>query len=145
MADSGADIGGPVCRPSSAAEARREVEFALHPLLCSPDRHYRRAHQAGFEDAVLVASELVGHALHHTRHPRDCFLVCRLHTDEVTVTVTDTCDESLPVCPCAPTPGSTGLAATGWWVVNEVADHVDVRALPTGGRTITVAVPLSGP
>ncbi len=166
-----ADAAGHVCRPASAAEARREVEFALHPLLCSPDSHYLRAHRAGFEDAMLVASELVGHVLHHPEdspdvpqqpedspdvldHPEPssgCFLVCLLHSDEVTITVTDTCEEILPLCPRAPTPGSTGLAeltglaGLGWWVINEVADQVVVQTLPTGGKTITVAVPLSGP
>lgn len=175
MTGNEAGAAGHVCRPASAAEARREVEFALHPLLCSPDNHYLRAHRAGFEDAMLVASELVGHVLHHREnspdarhhaegspdvrhHPEDspdllhhqahspgCFLVCLLHSDEVTITVTDTCEEILPLCPRAPTPGSTGLAGLAWWVINKVADQVVVQALPTGGKTITVAVPLSGP
>ncbi|MET9925762.1 MULTISPECIES: hypothetical protein [unclassified Streptomyces] len=165
MTGNEADAAGHVCRPASAAEARREVEFALHPLLCSPDNSYLRAHRAGFEDAMLVASELVGHVLHHPQDSRDvlhhpenspdllhhqehspgCFLVCLLHSDEVTITVTDTCEEILPLCPRAPAPGSTGLAGLGWWVINKVADQVVVQALPTGGKTITVAVPLSGP
>ncbi|WP_433397459.1 hypothetical protein [Streptomyces sp. CA-146814] len=195
MTGNEAGAAGHVCWPASAAEARREVEFALHPLLCSPDNHYLRAHRAGFEDAMLVASELVGHVLHHPEnspdarhhpegspdarhhpedspdarhhpedspdarhHPEDsldllphqahspgCFLVCLLHSDEVTITVTDTCEEILPLCPRAPTPGSTGLAGLAWWVINKVADQVVVQALPTGGKTITVAVPLSGP
>ncbi|MFD3973923.1 hypothetical protein [Streptomyces cyaneofuscatus] len=165
MTGNEADTAGHVCRPASAAEARREVEFALHPLLCSPDSHYLRAHRAGFEDAMLVASELVGHVLHHPEDSPDvlrepegspdvpdrpgpssgCFLVCLLHSDEVTITVTDTCEEILPLCPRSPAAGSTGLAGLGWWVINEVADQVVVQALPTGGKTITVAVALSGP
>ncbi|MFI5723189.1 hypothetical protein [Streptomyces cyaneofuscatus] len=77
MTGNEADTSGHVCRPASAAEACREVEFALHPLLCSADSYYLRAHRAGFED--------------------------------------------------------------------KVADQVVVPTLPTGGKTITVAVPLSGP
>ncbi|MEU8560462.1 ATP-binding protein [Streptomyces cyaneofuscatus] len=145
MTGNEADTAGHVCRPASAAEARREVEFALHPLLCSADSYYLRAHRAGFEDAVLVASELVGHVLHHPEDSPGCFLVCLLHRDEVTITVTDTCEEILPLCPRAPAPGGTGLAGVGWWVINKVADQVVVQTLPTGGKTITVAVPLSGP
>ncbi|MXG28426.1 ATP-binding protein [Streptomyces sp. YIM 132580] len=150
-----AGAAGHVCRPASAAEARREVEFALHPLLCAPDSYSLRAHRAGFEDAMLVASELVGHVLHHRESSPDvldhqenspgCFLVCLLHSDEVTITVTDTCEEILPLCPHSPAPGGNGLAGLGWWVINKVADQVVVQALPTGGKTITVAVPLSGP
>ncbi|CAM5244933.1 putative protein OS=Streptomyces microflavus OX=1919 GN=Smic_78190 PE=4 SV=1 [Streptomyces microflavus] len=57
--------GGNTCpRPDfTAAHARSEVEFALHPLLCAPDAHFRAAHQGGVDDALLVASELTSDAL----------------------------------------------------------------------------------
>ncbi|MEV1044377.1 hypothetical protein [Streptomyces sp. NPDC049916] len=146
MEGGGADAANRVCRPRSAAEARQEVEFALYPLRCAPDARYRTAHLAGVQDATLVASELVGHVLHHgAALSRDCFLVCSLYRDEITISVTDPCDEPLPAFPDAPDPGRTGLAGGGWWLVHQVADQVQVVQLAEGGRSITAAVPLSGP
>ncbi len=122
------------------------MEFALYPLRCAPDDRYRTAHQAGVWDAVLVASELVGHVLHHREDAsRDCFLVCTLDCGEITISVTDPCDKVLPASPIAPDPRRGGLEGTGWWLVHHLADQVDIVPLPEGGRAITAAVPLSGP
>ncbi|MFJ6510517.1 ATP-binding protein [Streptomyces sp. NPDC091406] len=141
-----ADKRRPVCRPRTAAEARREVEFALYPLSCSPDAHYRSAHLAGVWDATLIASEIVGHVLHHRGDlSRDCFLVCTLQCGEITITVTDPCDDVLPASPIGPDARRGGLEGAGWWLVHHLADQVDIVQLPGGGRSITAAVPLSGP
>ncbi|MFJ9624857.1 hypothetical protein [Streptomyces sp. NPDC101181] len=134
-----------VSRPESAAEARREVEFALYPLLCSPDVSLRPAHHARAMDASLVASELVGHVHHHTGSSRECLLVCLLHTNEITIVVTDPCDADLPRFPHPLDHGRAGLGSAFWSVVNRVAHQVDVQALPTGGRIISAAVALTGP
>ncbi|MGC4965377.1 ATP-binding protein [Streptomyces globisporus] len=146
MESEGADTAKLVSRPRTAAEARQEVEFALYPLACSPDARYRSAHLAGVWDATLIASELVGHVLHHRADlSRDCFLVCTLSCGEITISVTDPCDEVLPASPVAPDARRGGLEGAGWWLVHQLADQVDIARLPEGGRSITAAVPLSGP
>ncbi|MBK3620255.1 ATP-binding protein, partial [Streptomyces sp. MBT98] len=47
--------------------------------------------------------------------------------------------------PVAPDARRGGLEGAGWWLVHQLADQVDITQLPEGGRSITAAVPLSGP
>ncbi|CAM5246882.1 MULTISPECIES: hypothetical protein [Streptomyces] len=140
--------GGQTCRPDSAAHARSEVEFALHPLLCAPDAHFRAAHQGGVDDALLVASELTSDALTRSGPGSSCEFTCALGRYEVTISVTGPCESAawphLLVSPLGQPPVAGRLAELRRRIVRRIA-RVQITWRADGERTITATVPLTGP
>ncbi|MFI7291939.1 ATP-binding protein [Streptomyces anulatus] len=125
------------------------MEFALHPLLCAPNAHFRAAHQGGVDDALLVASELITDALTHSAPEASCELTCSLGQYEVTISVTgpyDTATRShLPSSPLGLPTGAGKLYGLRQRIVHKIADHVRIARRPGGGRTTTATIPLTGP
>ncbi|MFV0137709.1 ATP-binding protein [Streptomyces sp. HMX87] len=123
------------CRP---AEARRAVERAVaehrHPGQAPCDAH-------ALSDAVLVASELTTNAILHGGGVTD-FRVDVVGPG-VRLSVSDRSD-ALPVtAPPVDERGHRRLGGRGWPIVCRLARDVCVSDLPTGGKRITVVVPLS--
>lgn len=140
---------GPVSRPHSAAHARREVEFALHPLLCAPDVHFRAAHREGVDNALLVASELIADALTSSTPGAPCELTCTFDRCEVTISVAGPYDTAArPYPPSSPPglhPGGGKLDGLRQRIVHEIASHVRVTRRTYGGRITTATIQLTGP
>lgn len=140
--------GGQTCRPDSAAHARSEVEFALHPLLCAPDAHFRAAHRRGVDDALLVASELTSDALTRSAPGSSCELTCTLGRYEVTISVTgpyETAARPQPLSyPLGLRPGARRLDELRRRIVRQIA-RIQITRRTDGERTITASVPLTGP
>ncbi|MFW3470434.1 hypothetical protein ACN24M_03095 [Streptomyces microflavus] len=141
--------GGQTCRPHSAAQARSEVELALHPLLCAPDAHVRAAHRDGVENAQLVASELITDALTRSTPGVPCILTCTLGRYEVTISVTGhygmPTRPHQPSCPPGPHPGAIHLDRLRRRIVQESTDRLQTCWRTDGERTTTATVPLTGP
>ncbi|MEU0162279.1 hypothetical protein ABZ154_26500 [Streptomyces sp. NPDC006261] len=147
-ADASDDPGGDTCRPDSAAHARSEVEFALHPLLCAPDAHFRAAHQGGVDDALLVASELTSDALTRSPPGSSCQLTCTLGRYEVTISVTgpyETAARPQPLLsPSELRPGASRLEELRRRIVRQIA-RIQITRRTGGVGTITATIPLTGP
>lgn len=141
--------GGEICRPHSAAHARSEVEFALHPLLCAPDAHFRAAHQSGVDDALLVASELTSDALTRSKPGSSCELTCTLGRYDVTISVTGLYDTAaqppLLSSPLGGRPGGSRLAELRRRIVRQIAHRIQITRRTAGERTITATIALTGP
>lgn len=146
---SDAGPGGQTCRPNSAARARSEVEFALHPLLCAPSAHFRSAHRRGVDNALLVASELMTDALARSRPGASCELTCTLGRYEVTISVTGPYDTATrPYPPSSPLglgSGAGKLNGLRQRIVHEIADRVRITRRAGGERTTTATISLTGP
>ncbi|MFE1333143.1 hypothetical protein [Streptomyces microflavus] len=132
----------------SAAHARSEVEFALHPLLCAPDARFRAAHQSGVDDALLVASELTSDALTRSGPGSSCELTCALGRYEVTISVTGPYATAawphLLLFPFELFPGAGRLEELRRRIVRQIA-RIRIARRADGERTITATVPLTGP
>ncbi|WP_320777401.1 ATP-binding protein [Streptomyces sp. CRN 30] len=125
-------------RPSKPAEARRAVERAV-------TTGYReggpRCDAAALSDAVLVASELTTNAILHGGGVTD-FRV-ELVGPELRLSVSDRSDDlPVPVAP-ADRQGRWSVGGRGWPIVCRLARDVRVAGLPSGGKCISVLVPLS--
>ncbi len=107
---------------------------------------HRRAGQVqcdahALSDAVLVASELTTNAILHGGGVTD-FRVDVVGPG-VRVSVSDRSD-ALPVtAPPVDEQGRRRVGGRGWPIVCRLARDVRVLDLPTGGKRITVVVPLS--
>ncbi|CAM5454002.1 ATP-binding protein [Streptomyces fumanus] len=125
-------------RPSKPAEARRAVERAVTEC-CRQGR--ARCDDDALSDAVLVASELTTNAILHGGGITD-FRV-DVTGPAVRVSVSDRSDR-LPVA-VDPTDaqGRRRVGGRGWPIVCRLARDVHVRDLPSGGKCISVLVPLS--
>jgi anti-sigma regulatory factor (Ser/Thr protein kinase) len=125
-------------RPSKPAEARRAVERAVTEC-CRQGR--ARCDANALSDAVLVASELTTNAILHGGGITD-FSV-DVTGPEVRVSVSDRSDR-LPVAvePTDPQ-GRRRVGGRGWPIVCRLARDVHVCDLPSGGKCISVLVPLS--
>ncbi|CAM5306556.1 non-specific serine/threonine protein kinase OS=Streptomyces tendae OX=1932 GN=GUR47_36115 PE=3 SV=1 [Streptomyces tendae] len=131
-------------RPCRPADARRAVEDAVtaYAGTARAGTHDRAWCDAGaLSDALLVASELTTNAMLHGGGVTD------FQVDVVDPGVRlSVCDRShdVPVA-LAPTDdrGRRRLGGRGWPIVCRLAREVRVADLPSGGKRITVVVPLS--
>ncbi|MFI2414516.1 ATP-binding protein [Streptomyces sp. NPDC018947] len=125
-------------RPCKPAEARETVERVVTE--CCRTRHTRYDADA-LSDALLVASELTTNAILHGGGVTD-FQV-EMVGPGVRVSVADRSDE-LPVAVAPTDPqGRRRIGGRGWPIVCRLACDVCVADLPSGGKRITVVVPLS--
>jgi anti-sigma regulatory factor (Ser/Thr protein kinase) len=92
-------------------------------------------------DAVLVASELTTNAMLHGGGVTD-FRVDVVGPG-VRVSVSDRSDELPVVMPPLDRQGRRRVGGRGWPIVCRLARDVRVSDLPSGGKCITVVVPLS--
>lgn len=125
-------------RPGKPAEARRAVERAVTERC----RATRTPCDAGaLSDAVLVASELTTNAILHGGGLTD-FRV-DVEGPDIRLSVSDRSAE-LPVVrePVDPQ-GRRRVGGRGWPIVCRLARDVRVSDLPSGGKRITVVVPLT--
>jgi anti-sigma regulatory factor (Ser/Thr protein kinase) len=126
-------------RPCRPADARRTVERVVTG--CRGTDGHASCDAGALSDAVLVASELTTNAILHGGGITD------FQVDVVGPGVRlSVCDRSrdLPVA-LAPTDdgGRRRPGGRGWPIVCRLARDVRVADLPTGGKCITVVVPLS--
>lgn len=125
-------------RPCRPAEARRTVERVV-AACCGADGHASCDADA-LSDAVLVASELTTNAILHGGGITD------FQVDVVGPGVRlSVCDRSrdLPVAvPRTDPEGRRRVGGRGWPIVCRLACDVCVADLPSGGKRITVVVPL---
>ncbi|MGC0380702.1 ATP-binding protein [Streptomyces sp. SAI-129] len=128
------------CRP---ADARRAVERVV------TDRTGARGggscDTGALSDAVLVASELTTNAILHGGGITD-FRVDLVGSGRRPGVRLSVCDRShdLPVAvPATDDRGRRRLGGRGWPIVCRLAREVRVADLPSGGKCITVVVPLS--
>ncbi|MBU6535206.1 ATP-binding protein [Streptomyces mayonensis] len=138
----GADRHRPCC-PRRPADARRAVERAVTGRRdtggggsCDAD-----AMPDAVSDAVLVASELTTNAILHGGGITDF----RVEVEGLGVRLS-VCDRShdLPVAvPPTDEWGRRRPGGRGWPIVCRLARDVRVADLPSGGKCITVLVPLS--
>ncbi|MEU1054558.1 ATP-binding protein [Streptomyces sp. NPDC005876] len=125
-------------RPPKPAEARRAVERAVAEC-CRQGR--ARYDANALSDAVLVASELTTNAILHGGGITD-FRV-DVTGPEIRVSVSDRSDR-LPVAVDRTDPqGRRRVGGRGWPIVCRLARDVHVCDLPSGGKCISVLVPLS--
>ncbi|WP_032760301.1 hypothetical protein OHB31_00325 [Streptomyces microflavus] len=122
------------------------MEFALHPLLCAPDAHFRSAHQGGVDDALLVASELTSDALTRSGPGSSCELTCTLGRYEVTISVTGPYESAARLLsyPLGLRPGA-GLTELRRRIVRQITARIQITRRTAGERIITATVPLTGP
>ncbi|MET9825625.1 ATP-binding protein [Streptomyces sp. NPDC006349] len=128
------------CRP---ADARREVERAV--TACGGCGGPASCDTGALSDAVLVASELTTNAILHGGGITD-FRVDVVEPGIRPGLRLSVCDRShdLPVAaPATDERGRRGLGGRGWPIVCRLAREVRVADLPSGGKCITVVVPLS--
>ncbi|MFI2642167.1 ATP-binding protein [Streptomyces sp. NPDC018610] len=124
--------------PCEPADARRAVERVINE--CCVARHAPcDAHAVS--DAQLVASELTTNAILHGGGVTD------FHVDVVgpgvRVCVSDRSDR-LPVArPSVDREGRRPVGGRGWPIVCRLARDVEVCDLPSGGKCISVVVPLN--
>ncbi|MCG8967983.1 MULTISPECIES: ATP-binding protein [Streptomyces] len=125
----------PPCKP---AEARSTVERVVTEC-CRTD--HKPCDARALSDAVLVASELTTNAILHGGGITD------FQVDVVGPGVRlSVCDRSaeLPVAVAPTDPqGRRRVGGHGWPIVCRLARDVRVADLPSGGKRITVVVPLS--
>lgn len=125
--------------PSRPAEARRTVERVV--MRCRGAGGRARRDVGALSDAVLVASELTTNAILHGGGITD------FQVDVVGPGVRlSVCDRShdLPVAvPATDAEGRRRVGGRGWPIVCRLARDVRVADLPSGGKCITVVVPLS--
>ncbi|GAA2449513.1 ATP-binding protein [Streptomyces glaucus] len=125
-------------RPCKPAEARQAVERAVA-------ERCRATHTScdadALSDALLVASELTTNAMLHGGGVTD-FQV-DLVGPGLRVSVSDRSDELPVVVPPTDPQGRRRVGGRGWPIVCRLARDVRVSDLPSGGKCITVVVPLS--
>ncbi|MGP2436232.1 ATP-binding protein [Streptomyces sp. JW3] len=125
-------------RPSKPAEARRAVERAV-TARCREGG--TRCDADALSDAVLVASELTTNAILHGGGVTD------FRVDVVgpglRVSVSDRSDALPAPVPAADRQGRWTVGGRGWPIVCRLARDVRVSGLPSGGKCISVLVPLS--
>ncbi|MER6162999.1 ATP-binding protein [Streptomyces violaceorubidus] len=130
-------------RPHRPADARRAVERAVTEC---PGPHGAAACDAGaLSDAVLVASELTTNAILHGGGITDfrVDVVGPRVRPGVRMSVSDR-SHDLPVAvPATDDRGRRRLGGRGWPIVCRLSREVRVADLPSGGKCITVVVPLS--
>ncbi|MFQ6147943.1 ATP-binding protein [Streptomyces sp. SID10815] len=123
------------CKP---ADARRAVERAISEC-CRAGHAPCDAHAVS--DAQLVASELTTNAILHGGGVTD------FHVDvvgpDVRVCVSDRSDRLPVACPPVDRQGRRRLGGRGWPIVCRLARDVEVCDLPSGGKCISVVVPLN--
>ncbi|MFJ7158752.1 ATP-binding protein [Streptomyces sp. NPDC101118] len=113
----------------AAARAREETRRFFEDA-----RAAAHAAPCSLQDSVLlVVSELVTNAVHHTRGP--CSFDIVWSRGGIDVDVTDSSPE--PPTPRPPVPEGTA-GGYGWPLVHRLADEVDVRPAPGGGKSIHV-------
>ncbi|MFJ3889574.1 ATP-binding protein [Streptomyces rubrogriseus] len=126
-------------RPCRPADARAAVERAVTECRGAGGR--ASCDPCALSDAVLVASELTTNAILHGGGITD------FQVDVVGPGVRlSVCDRShdLPVAvPATDDRGRRRLGGRGWPIVCRLAREVRVADLPSGGKRITVVVPLS--
>ncbi|MFF4474975.1 ATP-binding protein [Streptomyces sp. NPDC001599] len=126
-------------RPCRPADARAAVERAVTE--CRGAGRRASCDAGAVSDAVLVASELTTNAILHGGGITD------FQVDVVGPGVRlSVCDRShdLPVAvPSTDDRGRRRLGGRGWPIVCRLAREVRVADLPSGGKCITVVVPLS--
>ncbi|KFG77136.1 ATP-binding protein [Streptomyces mutabilis] len=126
-------------RPCKPAEARRTVERVVTE--CCGTGDHASCDAAALSDAVLVASELTTNAILHGGGVTDFRVDVVGPGVELSV-----CDRShdLPVAvPPTDPEGRRRVGGRGWPIVCRLARDVRVADLPSGGKCITVVVPLS--
>ncbi|MFE1049246.1 ATP-binding protein [Streptomyces olivaceus] len=127
------------CCPRRPADARRAVERAVTGRRGLVGRQPCDADAVS--DAVLVASELTTNAILHGGGITDF----RVEVESIGVRLS-VCDRShdLPVAlPATDERGRRRPGGRGWPIVCRLARDVRVADLPSGGKCITVVVPLS--
>ncbi|MEU5627087.1 ATP-binding protein [Streptomyces tendae] len=130
----------PPCRP---ADARKAVERAVTE--CGGTHGRAPCDPGAVSDAVLVASELTTNAILHGGGITD-FRVDVVDPGARPGVRLSVCDRShdLPVAvPATDDRGRRRLGGRGWPIVCRLAREVRVADLPSGGKCITVVVPLS--
>ncbi|MBQ0886509.1 ATP-binding protein [Streptomyces sp. RM72] len=130
-------------RPCRPADARRAVERAVTD--CSGAHGGGSCDAGALSDAVLVASELTTNAILHGGGITD-FRVDLVGPGRRAGVRLSVCDRShdLPVAvPATDDRGRRRLGGRGWPIVCRLAREVRVADLPSGGKCITVVVPLS--
>lgn len=125
-------------RPSKPAEARRAVE---HAVMTRCREGGARCDADALSDAVLVVSELTTNAILHGGGVTDF----RVDVDGpgLRVSVSDRSDELPAPAPPADRQGRWRVGGRGWPIVCRLARDVRVRGLPSGGKCISVLIPLS--
>ncbi|MFG2681920.1 ATP-binding protein [Streptomyces sp. NPDC048392] len=130
-------------RPCRPADARRAVERAVTE--CRATGGHATCDAGALSDAVLVASELTTNAILHGGGITD-FRVDVVEPGAGPGVRLSVCDRShdLPVAvPPTDDRGRRRLGGRGWPIVCRLAREVRVADLPSGGKCITVVVPLS--
>ncbi|GHE57731.1 ATP-binding protein [Streptomyces spiralis] len=123
-------------RPCKPADVRRAVEHAISECC----RAGRPCDAHAVSDAQLVASELTTNAILHGGGVTD------FHVDvvgpDVRVCVSDRSDRLPVVQPPVDGQGRRRVGGRGWPIVCRLARDVQVCDLPSGGKCISVVVPL---
>ncbi|MFF9105629.1 ATP-binding protein [Streptomyces rubrogriseus] len=130
-------------RPCRPADARAAVERAVTECRGAGGR--ASCDPCALSDAVLVASELTTNAILHGGGITD-FQVDVVGPGVRPGVRLSVCDRShdLPVAvPATDDRGRRRLGGRGWPIVCQLAREVRVADLPSGGKCITVVVPLS--
>ncbi|CAL9272321.1 MULTISPECIES: ATP-binding protein [Streptomyces] len=126
-------------RPCAPAEARRTVERVV------AERRGTGGHPSwdadALSDALLVASELTTNAILHGGGITD-FRVDVVGPG-VELSVSDRSHDLPVVVPRTDPQGRRSVGGRGWPIVCRLARDVRVADLPSGGKCITVVVPLS--
>ncbi|MEU7212893.1 ATP-binding protein [Streptomyces sp. NPDC044989] len=130
-------------RPCRPADAREAVEHAV--TACAGLHDAATCDAGALSDAVLVASELTTNAILHGGGVTD-FRVDVVGPGVRPGVRLSVCDRShdLPVAvPPTDDRGRRRLGGRGWPIVCRLSREVRVADLPSGGKCITVVVPLS--
>ncbi|MFJ6940616.1 ATP-binding protein [Streptomyces sp. NPDC101132] len=127
-------MGNPVrrhceCGTEGAAARAREETRRFFDDARAADHLAPRSLQ---DTVLLVVSELVTNAVHHARGP--CALDIVWSRCGIDIDVTD----SSPEPPRSRPPDRDVAGGYGWPLVNHLADEVDVRPVPGGGKSIHV-------
>ncbi|EHN74520.1 ATP-binding protein [Streptomyces coelicoflavus] len=131
------------CGPCRPADARKAVEHAVTE--CRGLHGTASCDVRALSDALLVASELTTNAILHGGGITD-FQVDVVGPGAHPGVLLSVCDRShdLPVAvPPTDDRGHRRLGGRGWPIVCRLAREVRVADLPSGGKCITVVVPLS--
>ncbi|MGW0818620.1 ATP-binding protein [Streptomyces viridiviolaceus] len=125
-------------RPCKPAEARQAVERAVTECCLAG---HTSCDAGALSDAVLVASELTTNAILHGGGITD--FEVDVVGPQVRVSVSDRSDELPVAVPPTDPRGRRRVGGRGWPIVCRLARDVHVCDLPSGGKRITVLVPLS--